>query len=184
MHSALAYSGNGKTEMIRSLSQTLGEYIVFFNCSDQYSVSDMERVFKVKRLSELCFLCGERETQLCAQGTAQSGAWVCFDDVNRLPRTVRCSQACCHCKSLTTVHQIMSALSLHIHCLLSAQRSGASSCTFVDGTTLKFPPPSAHYQVQCTGVNADSCVKQRSQRWAYLQRWIRENRAATRCAVP
>lgn len=78
-------AGTGKTETTKDLGRALGIMVYVFNCSEQmdYKVESIKFYHKTSRTSSLfCFTfqsCGN-----IYKGLAQTGAWGCFDEFNRI----------------------------------------------------------------------------------------------------
>ena len=75
-------AGTGKTETIKALAQQLGRLVLVFNCDEAIDIKAMTRILV---------------------GLIKCGAWGCFDEFNRLSKTVLASLS-------HQIHSIQSAL--------------------------------------------------------------------------
>ena len=84
-------AGTGKTETVKDLGRAIGLPVMVFNCSPQMNKESMARIFL---------------------GLAQTGAWGCFDEFNRISI------------------EVLSVVSTQVKTILDAQRAGKERFIF------------------------------------------------------
>lgn len=86
-------AGTGKTETTKDLGRALGVMVYVFNCSEQMDYKSIGNIYKVWYvfffrsecvISASFFILIKFVLYSYSQGLAQTGAWGCFDEFNRI----------------------------------------------------------------------------------------------------
>eukprot|EP00884_Botryococcus_braunii_P014225 jgi/Botrbrau1/22803/Bobra.0132s0128.1 len=85
-------AGTGKTETVKEFGKALARFVVVYNCSEALNHHTLAKIFS---------------------GIAQSGAWACLDEVNRI-----------HTEAL-------SVMATHMSCFLQANKEGQQRFNFL-----------------------------------------------------
>ena len=97
----LGPAGTGKTETLKGMGRAFGRYVIVMNCSLQMTMHTMANVFK---------------------GTATSGCWCVFDEINRVSVGV------------------LSVVASQVACVLHGRRNRQAEVCFPDDTIVKLSP--------------------------------------------
>lgn len=108
-------AGTGKTETTKDLGKALGMMVYVFNCSEQmdYKVQIYRNWIRLKLIM---ILSCKHTFQSCwniYKGLAQTGAWGCFDEFNRI------------------AVEVLSVVAVQVKCILDALKAKKSEFNFL-----------------------------------------------------